>query len=950
MTQFQAANTDLILFNTIGNHSYFYKNLAVTWQQAKAYGDQIGVSMYVINDTAEELSVYNSLPFRGNDGKQYWIGLYQDLTSPNYSEPSGGWKWVDNTPLTYTNWYSMEPNNAMNGEIFAQIDWDVFGIKWNDAGNSTNNNSCACDLAFPIYEFQIQSNYLWSTGETTPTINPTPTTTTTYWCDVTINGVTCRKEITINVNSTTPAPTGNDIQILCVSPAPTVTSLTATGTGIQWYDAATGGTPLVSTTSLVDGTTYYASQTINGCESTTRLAVTVNFNDPQIIASATTVCSGTAVTLTASTPATPITNNCTLPTNLQNGLVGYWPFCGNANDASGNGNNGTVNGATLTTDRFGNANSAYSFDGVNDYIIVPHNQSINFNTNNNYSISTWVKFNNLTSDSNIIEKWEADTPYPYSLRASNNRIYAYRYLSGSAPYDNSEVNGANYNGTINYNQFYNILIEFEPNLLKLYINGQLHTTSANMLPSNLVNNLANLYFGGSSPSGIPRYLNGIIDDVFIYNRILSSEEKTQLYNIGQTTYLWSTGETTPTINPTPTTTTTYWCDVTINGVTCRKEITITVNPNITPTFTQVTDICSGATLAALPTTSNNGITGTWSPALNNTATTTYTFSPSAAQCATTATMTITVNPNITPTFTQVTDICSGATLAALPTNTFSPSAAQCATTATMTITVNPLPSSPTGNAQQTFCAIDEPTVSDVVMGSTNITWYLSAAGGTPLAMNYPLIDGLILYAASYDPGNLCESSNRFQVSISVINPTLPVLEEQLQFCKELGATIASIDTNGVVMNWYDSRTETTPLPSDYLLQNGEVLYGAAFNATTNCESTERLQVEIAIVDTKLNYFNLITIDNNQNNTALKIAGIEDFPNNSIEIYNRYGELVWTGNNYDNSTIVFKGMANVSGVVSKNSYLPSGTYFFTLKYPNICQQTELKGFIHLENKK
>lgn len=44
------------------------------------------------------------------------------------------------------------------------------------------------------------------------------------------------------------------------------------------------------------------------------------------------------------------------------GLVGYWPFNGNANDESGNGNNGTVNGATLSSDRNGNANSAYYFD------------------------------------------------------------------------------------------------------------------------------------------------------------------------------------------------------------------------------------------------------------------------------------------------------------------------------------------------------------------------------------------------------------------------------------------------------------------------------------------------------------------------------------------------------------------------------------------------------------
>jgi len=54
---------------------------------------------------------------------------------------------------------------------------------------------------------------------------------------------------------------------------------------------------------------------------------------------------------------------------INDGLVAYYPFNGNANDESGNGNNGTVNGATLTSDRFGNANSAYSFDGVNMRII-----------------------------------------------------------------------------------------------------------------------------------------------------------------------------------------------------------------------------------------------------------------------------------------------------------------------------------------------------------------------------------------------------------------------------------------------------------------------------------------------------------------------------------------------------------------------------------------------------
>ena len=71
-----------------------------------------------------------------------------------------------------------------------------------------------------------------------------------------------------------------------------------------------------------------------------------------------------------------------------NGLVGWWPFDGNANDYSGNGNNGTVNGASLTSDRFGSANSAYDYDGINDYIQV--NANSNLDIQNTLSFSFWM--------------------------------------------------------------------------------------------------------------------------------------------------------------------------------------------------------------------------------------------------------------------------------------------------------------------------------------------------------------------------------------------------------------------------------------------------------------------------------------------------------------------------------------------------------------------------------
>ena len=83
------------------------------------------------------------------------------------------------------------------------------------------------------------------------------------------------------------------------------------------------------------------------------------------------------------------------------------------------------------------------------------------------------------------------------------------------------------------------------------------------------------------------------------------------------------------------------------GVTATASVTIAAV--ITPTFAPVARYVQEQHMPALPTTSLNGITGTWSPALNNTATTTYTFTPAAGQCATTATLSVTVNPILSAT-------------------------------------------------------------------------------------------------------------------------------------------------------------------------------------------------------------------------------------------------------------------------------------------------------------
>src|SRR6266498_548240 len=73
------------------------------------------------------------------------------------------------------------------------------------------------------------------------------------------------------------------------------------------------------------------------------------------------------------------------------GLAGYWPFNGNANDYSGNNNNGIVSDATPFFDRFGNAKKAYRFNGVNSKILVPNSASIDMNNSADFTFAIWEK-------------------------------------------------------------------------------------------------------------------------------------------------------------------------------------------------------------------------------------------------------------------------------------------------------------------------------------------------------------------------------------------------------------------------------------------------------------------------------------------------------------------------------------------------------------------------------
>ena len=194
-----------------------------------------------------------------------------------------------------------------------------------------------------------------------------------------------------------------------------------------------------------------------------------------------------------------------------NGLVGWWPFNGNANDESGNNNNGTVNGATLTTDRFGNAGKAYSFDGVNDDI------SANRVFQNSFSFSGWYYLNLNQQFSPIIDAYNAN----WEILIESLQPTFVKWISPPASYQ--ELFTTIFNNT---NQWYHIVCTYSGNQVTVYSNGNLIKIFTNVT---LPNNNGSYYFGKSF-SGLPQYLNGKLDDIGIWNRALTQQEITDLYN------------------------------------------------------------------------------------------------------------------------------------------------------------------------------------------------------------------------------------------------------------------------------------------------------------------------------------------------------------------------------------------------------------------------------------
>jgi hypothetical protein len=198
-------------------------------------------------------------------------------------------------------------------------------------------------------------------------------------------------------------------------------------------------------------------------------------------------------------------------TFLTNGLVAYYPFNGNANDEVGT-NDGTVFAATLTSDRFGNPNHAYSFNGTNSYIQCPDTGLPSGNAPR--TVTFWM---NVSDFANTY-------PFSYGMDGATNAFFAYVNTSSRIAVGKSG-GGDTPSRAISGNVWLHIAITYSNSICTLYVNGANPAQAVRYYGTTLAGN----FYIGRYLGGFPPTFYGVIDDVRVYNRALSSQEVSSLY-------------------------------------------------------------------------------------------------------------------------------------------------------------------------------------------------------------------------------------------------------------------------------------------------------------------------------------------------------------------------------------------------------------------------------------
>ncbi|MDD2635143.1 MAG: gliding motility-associated C-terminal domain-containing protein [Bacteroidales bacterium] len=731
-----------------------------------------------------------------------------------------------------------------NDEICSGETFDV--LTWQDLVNNTNTGACIVFSSVLPIGGSVAPDGVCPNGINN-TSNPIVQTVSAYaYCDANASGsvdagdtytLLSTYSLTINPSLT---PIFTQLGPYCVGDTP-ASLPTSSNNGIN-------GTWLPSTisTATAGTSTYTFTPTAGQCALTHTLTITIEPNVTPTFAAVGPYCSGATI------PA--------LPTTSTNGITGTW--------------SPTINNTSTTTYTF-TPTSGQCVTSTNLTITIEPNITPTFAAVGPYCLGASIPALPTTSTNGITGTWSP------AINNTATTTYTFTPSSGQCATSTTLVISIESQVTPNF-------AEFGP-----YCEGDaipdLPTTSNNGITgtwSPAINNTATTTYTFTPSSGQCATSTTLV--ISIESQVTPNFAEFGPYCEGDaipdlptTSNNGITGTWSPAINNTATTTYTF----TPSSGTCATptNLTITIEPNITPTFAEFGPYCEGDVVPNLPTTSNNGITGTWSPAINNTATTTYTFTPSSGTCATPTNLTITIEPNITPTFGEIGPFSIGETIPPLPsvsiegitgtwlpainntettTYTFTPTAGQCATTTVLTIIIDSN-ISPIFTPVGPYCSGS--TIPDLPTTSNNgITGTWS-----------PEINNTATTTYTFTP-NADQSANTQTLTITINpNPNIRASGNNPLCNGDSNGSLNITISNGTpeyIINWGINSTSISG--NSYLIPNlsaGEyTLIVTDANGCTNSLTTNL--VEPAIIDATVSYKNPSCIGNNDGSIEIKGVG------------------------------------------------------------------------------
>ena len=679
-----------------------------------------------------------------------------------------------------------------------------------------------------------------------------------------------RLDVTAVVNTTPGAPTGSATQTFCSGILPTVANLSASGTSIKWYDAASGGNLIATSTTLVNGAHYYASQTLNGCESISRLNVTaVVTQTPNVTNQTTSIFTGTTFTVTPGGADVPVgtTYTWTAPTYV-GGVTGGSAQTTPQPNISGTltipSGAGTAN-YTVTPSYGGCTGIPFTVTVIVTSSCVPVTIDTQPADKNMCVISGNASFTVVAPGTSPTYQWQY-----------NNGGTWENVINGApvgASYTGSTVAILNVTGITQAASF-----QYRCNITNCSGSVSVTTNTATLI----VNTLPGAPTIGSVTQPTCSTATGTIT-------ISSPSGPGISYSIDGSTYTNSTGVFTNVATGiyTVTVRNSNGCISLGTGVTINAQPATPGAPtgNATQTF------CSGTS----PTIANLTASGTsiqWYSASSGGSALSptlalvnsshyYATQTTVAGCESISRLDVTAVVNTTPgapTGSATQTFCSGTTptitnltasgtsiqwystssggsalspTIALVNNTHyfaSQTVIGCESISRLDVTavVNTTPGAPTGSATQTFCSGTTPTITNLTASGTSIQWYSASSGGSALSPTLALVNSSHYYATQTTVAG-CESISRLDVT-AVVNttPGAPTGSATQTFCSGTTPTIANLTASGTSIQWYSASSGGSALSLATVLVNGTHYY--ASQTVTGCESISRLDVT-AVVNT-----------------------------------------------------------------------------------------------------